>query len=84
MNFTEEGKWAKMNRINALIKREFGWIVSDNLVHKICKKLNIKSKAKHYKYKKIGEKFIKYSNQICGNWTTSRPCEKNRIRYNNN
>lgn len=55
------------HRINALIKREFGWIVSDNLVHKICKKLNIKSKAKHYKYKKIGEKFIKYSNQICGN-----------------
>ena len=64
------------HRINALIKCEFGWIVSDNLVHKICKKLNIKSKAKHYKYKKIGEKFIKYSNQICGNWTTSRPFEK--------
>ena len=63
-------------RINAVIKREIGWIVSDNLVHKVCKILNIKSKAKHYKYKKPGEESIKYSNQICGNWNTSRPFEK--------
>ena len=26
-------------------------VVSDNLVHKVCKILKIKSKAKHYKYK---------------------------------
>ena len=25
------------HRINAIIKREIGWIVSDNLVHKVCK-----------------------------------------------
>ena len=32
------------HRINAIIKRDTGWIVSDNLVHKVCKILNIKSK----------------------------------------
>ena len=37
------------HRINAIIRRETGWVVSDNLVHKVCKLLNIKSKAKHYK-----------------------------------
>ena len=64
------------HRINAIIRREIGWVVSDNLVHKVCKTLNIKSKAKHYKYKKSGEESIKYSNQICGNWNTNRPFEK--------
>ena len=64
------------HRINAIIRREIGWIVSDNLVHKVCKVLNIKSNAKHYKYKKSGQESIKYSNQICGNWNTSRPFEK--------
>ena len=35
------------HRINAIIRRETGWVVSDNLVHKVCKilkkevKLNI-------------------------------------------
>lgn len=64
------------HRINAVIKYDTGWIVSDNLVHKVCKILNIKSKAKHYKYKRPGKKSIKYSNIINGNWNTSRPFEK--------
>ena len=64
------------HRINAIIQRETGWIVSDNLVHKICKILNIKSKAKHYKYKKPGEKSIKFNNIINGNWGATRPFEK--------
>ena len=64
------------HRINAIIKRETGWVVSDNLVHKICKLLNIKSKAKHYKYKKPGEESIKYENVIKYNWNTTRPFEK--------
>ena len=42
------------HRINAIIRRKTGWIVSDNLIHKVCKILNVKSKAKHYKYKKPG------------------------------
>ncbi|MCI8394294.1 MAG: transposase [Bacilli bacterium] len=35
------------HRINAGIRCDTGLVVSDNLVHKICKLLNIKSKAKH-------------------------------------
>ena len=38
------------HRINAIIKTEIGLVVLDNLVHKVCKLLGIKSKAKHYKY----------------------------------
>ena len=64
------------HRINAIIRYETGWVVSDNLVHKVCKLLGIKSKARHYKYKKPGEESIKFSNIINGNWKTSRPFEK--------
>lgn len=63
-------------RINKIILRETGWIVSDNLVHKVCKKLKIKSRAKHYKYKKPGEESVKYPNIIKGDWKTTRPFEK--------
>lgn len=63
-------------RINAKILAETGWKVSDNLVHKVCKLNNIKSNAKHYKYKKPGEESIKYENLIKGDWKTSRPFEK--------
>ena len=63
-------------RINTIIRRNTGWIVSNNLVHKVCKTLKIKSKAKHYKYKKPGEESIKYTNKIKGNWATHRPFEK--------
>ena len=64
-------------RINAIIRRETGWVVSDNLVHKVCKLLKIRSKAKHYSvYKKPGEESIKYPNLINGNWHTTRPLEK--------
>lgn len=64
------------HRINVIIRRETGWIVSDNLTHKICKILNIKSSAKHYKYKKPGEESVKYDNIIRNNWKTKRSFEK--------
>ena len=64
------------HRIRKRILEETGWYVSDNLVHKVCKLLKIKSKAKHYKYKKTGEESIKYKNLIGGNWKASRPFEK--------
>ena len=63
-------------RINAKILQETGWIVTDNLVHKVCKAIKIKSKAKHYQYKIPGEESIKYENLIKGNWRTTRPFEK--------
>ena len=64
------------HRINAVIRRETGWYVSDNLVHKVCKILKIKSKAKHYKYKRPGEESIRFNNLVNGNWNTTRPFEK--------
>lgn len=33
------------HRINAVIRYETGWYVSSNLVHKVCKLLNIKSRV---------------------------------------
>lgn len=64
-------------RINSKILVETGWIVSDNLVHKVCKALKIYSKAKHYgRYKKPGDESIKYPNLIRGNWNANRPFEK--------
>ncbi len=62
-------------RMNALILRETGWKVSNNLIHKVCKMNNIKSKAKHYKFKKAGEESVKYNNMIYGYWKTERPFE---------
>lgn len=64
------------HRIRKIILEETGWIVSANLVHKVCKLLNIKSEAKHYKYKKPREQSIKFNNIINGNWEASRPFEK--------
>lgn len=61
------------HRINAVIRRETGWIVLDNLVHKFCKTLKIRSKARHYSiYKKHGEGYIKYLNLINNNWRTTK------------
>ena len=42
----------------------------------MCKILKIKSKAKHYKYKKPGQESIKYPNLINEIWDTTRPLEK--------
>ena len=63
-------------RINAIIRRETGLYVSNNLVHKVCKALKIVSLAKHHKYKRAGLESIKYPNLINGNWNTTRPLEK--------
>ena len=63
------------HRIWKRILEKTGWCISANLVHKVCKILNIKSKAKHYKYKKPGEESIKYENIVNGNWETTRPFE---------
>lgn len=64
------------HRIRKIILDEIGWVVLTNLVHKVCKILKIKSKSKHYKYKKPGEESVKYKNIIGYNCNTSRPFEK--------
>lgn len=65
------------HRINAIIRRETGWIVSDNLVHKVCKILHVRSRAKHYRvYKAKGEESILYPNLIHNDWRTQSPFQK--------
>ena len=42
-----------------VIRDDIGWIFSDNLCHKVCKYLGVKSKAKHYRFHKPGGDTIK-------------------------
>lgn len=64
------------HRLAVSIRNKLGWIFSDNLVHKCCKYIGIKSKARKYnRWIKPGEKHIIYDNVIYG-WKTNRPLEK--------
>ena len=59
-----------------VIRDDIGWIFSDNLCHKVCKYLGVKSKAKHYRFHKPGGEHIIYENKIWSHWETSHPLEK--------
>ena len=61
--------------IASVLRNEIGNVFSDNLIHKICKHHNIKSKAKHYQWKKSGDEHVIYSNKVSGNWNVSKPLE---------
>lgn len=63
------------HRLAVIVRRETGWIFSDNLAHKCCRYSGIKSKANHYKYRKTGKENITYPNRVIGNWNASRPLE---------
>ncbi len=56
------------------IRNKYGWIISDNLCHKVCKSLNIRSKARKT-YKRPGEESIKYPNIVNGHFNSERPFE---------
>lgn len=50
--------------LNAKIRLDTGLVLSDPYAHKCCKIAGIKSKAKHYKYKKPGNPFKVYPNLL--------------------
>lgn len=50
--------------LNAKIRLDTGLVISDPTAHKCCKTLGIKSKSKHYKYKKHGDQFKIYPNLL--------------------
>lgn len=50
--------------LNAKIRLDTGLIVSDPYAHKCCKIAGIKSKSKHYKYKKPGRPYKIYPNLL--------------------
>lgn len=63
------------HRLAAVIRKSTGWIISDNLVHKCCKYLNVKSKTKHYRYKTLGEEHLVYPNLVNRKWNATKPLE---------
>ena len=50
--------------LNAKMRLDTGLIVSDQYAHKCCKTAGIKSKSKHYRYKKPGDPFKVYPNLL--------------------
>ena len=50
--------------LNAKMRLDTGLIVSNQYAHKCCKTAGIKSKSKHYRYKKPGDPFKVYPNLL--------------------
>jgi len=65
-------------RVNKQIKKDYGIIVSNNLVWKCRNKLGLQSvvRKKRRKNLSIGEEHTKYPNILKGNFNTDRPFEK--------
>ena len=59
------------HRLAASVRKNTGWIFSDNLAHKCCKTANITSKARKRKYRKPGEEHMVFPNTIRGHWNAS-------------
>ena len=82
----EHKTWGYRN-IAAHIRKNIGWVFSNNLCHKCCKELKIRSMARKPPFKKGGTEHIVYPNIIKNDWTTSRPLEKvctdTTVFYNN-
>lgn len=63
------------HRIASIWRDRIGDKFSDNLIHRIYKYQQIKSKTKHDQWKRSGEQHDSYENKIQGNWNASRPFE---------
>lgn len=61
--------------IAAMIRDKTGLFFSDNLIHKICKAHDIKSKAKHYGKKRAPAERIVAENLIQAPWFTRQPMQ---------
>lgn len=61
--------------LNAKIRLDTGLVLSDPYAHKCCKIAGIKSKAKHYKYKKAGEPYRTYPNLLMTEIKTDGPLQ---------
>lgn len=61
--------------LNAKIRLDTGLIVSDVYAHRCCKAAGIKSKTKHYKYKKPGAPFKIYPNLLLSELNVTGPMQ---------
>lgn len=75
---TEEHKKHKAlgyHRLADNIRDNTGWVFSDNLAHKCCKKAEIRSQARRYRYRKPGAESLKFENLVQGNWNANKPLQ---------
>ena len=61
--------------LNAKIRLDTGWVLSDPYAHKCCRIAGIKSEAKHYKYKKPGDPYRTYPNLLTAELVIAGPLE---------
>ena len=54
-------------------ERNSNLVFSDNLIHKCCKYLGIKSCVRRYKYRKPGNEHVVFKNLVRNNWTPEFP-----------
>lgn len=61
--------------LNAKIRLDTGLVLSDPYAHKCCKTAGIKSKAKHYKYKKPGDPYRIFPNLLLSEMQIDGPMQ---------
>ena len=61
--------------LNAKIRLDTGLVLSDPYAHKCCKTAGIKSKAKHYKYKKPGDPYRIFPNLLLSEMRIDGPLQ---------
>lgn len=61
--------------LNAKIRLDTGLVLSDPYAHKCCKIAGIKSKSKHYRYKKAGEPLKVYPNLLMSEINVDGPLQ---------
>lgn len=61
--------------LNAKIRLDTGLVLSDAYAHKCCRMAGIKSKAKHYRYKKPGDPFKVFPNLLLSEIQIDRPMQ---------
>lgn len=61
--------------LNAKIRLDTGLVLSDPYAHKCCKTAGIKSKSKHYKYKKPGDPARIFPNLLLSGLQIDRPLQ---------
>ena len=61
--------------LNAKIRLDTGLVLSDPYAHKCCKIAGIKSKSKHYQYKKAGDPDRVYPNLLLSELQIDRPLQ---------
>ena len=61
--------------LNAKIRLDTGLVLSDPYAHRCCKTAGIKSKAKHYKYKKPGDPYRVFPNLLLSEMQINGPLQ---------